>query len=77
MTDEDITKLASRLTKTLATKEDLNGVEKRLNSKLDALNDKANTILEYADNIEEIVQDHEKRLKRVEAVPVVAHNLNK
>ncbi|OGE32904.1 hypothetical protein A3C59_01730 [Candidatus Daviesbacteria bacterium RIFCSPHIGHO2_02_FULL_36_13] len=93
MNDADITKLAAKLTKSLATqdnikeikddlkelatKTDLNMVKdniKRLEKKIDYLDDKTNVILNFAENVNE---DHEKRLKRIERVPVIAHQLKK
>lgn len=82
MTDKDITKLASRLTKSLATKEDIKNLElkvdihiKRLEKKIDYLDAKTDTILEFAEAVDETTVDHEKRLKRIEAVPVIAHQI--
>lgn len=74
MNDQDITKLLSKLTKSLATKEDIvdlemrlghkiNNLEMRLGNKIDDLNDKADTILKFAEAVEEPTIDHEKRLK--------------
>ena len=47
---------------------------KRLEKKIDYLDDKTNVILNFAENVNE---DHEKRLKRIERVPVIAHQLKK
>lgn len=73
MTDKDIVKLASRLTESLATKDDL----KRLEGKIDELNIKTDTILEFAEEVDKTVYDHEERLKNIEAVPVIAHQIKR
>ena len=82
MTDEDVNKLVSKLSKSLATKEDIREVkvdiqrlETRLGKKMDELNVKADTIMEFAEAVDETTSDHEKRLKRIEAVPVIAHQI--
>ena len=82
MTDEDIAKLASQLTESLATKQDISDVkqdikrlEERLGAKIDELEGKVDVILTYADGINESVEDHEKRLKNIETVPAIAHDL--
>lgn len=108
MTNGDIAKLVSRLSKSLATKEDikelstkddLRKLENRLESrieevdsrlgrkivdlginlgkKIDELNVKADTIMQFADEGDKTTADHEKRLKRIEAVPVIAHQIKK
>ena len=79
MTDKDIIKLAAKLTKSLATSDDIREVKeeirqvkeqmatkgelKKVKEKVDYLNDKTSVILELVENINE---DHEKRLKRLE-----------
>lgn len=82
MTDEDINKLASKLTQSLATKDDLRdlatkkelrnlatrGDINRLEKKIDELDKKADSILEFADGVDDDLQDHKKRLKRLEAI---------
>jgi hypothetical protein len=80
MTDEDITKLANKLTVNLATKEDLkllatNVDLKRLEVKIDELDAKTDVILSYASGIDEVSEEHGKRLKRIESLPTVAHEL--
>lgn len=102
MNDEDVAKLVSKLSKSLATKDDikelatkvdLNRLESRidevdsrlgrkitnlginLGKKIDELNKKADTIMEFAEAVDETTADHEKRLKRIEAVPVIAHQI--
>ncbi len=95
MTDEDINKLASRLTKSLATKEDLEPfatkddlksfatkddikrLERRLERRIDNLDKKADSILEFADAVDETVTNHDKRLKRIESIPVIAHHIKR
>jgi len=81
MNDKDINKLAAKLTKTLVTKDYLDEVVERLATKddlkqlvtkkdLKRLEEKADGILELVENINE---DHEKRLKRLEKqAPAVA-----
>lgn len=71
MTDEDINKLVFRLTKSLATKEDI----KRLEGKIEELDEKTDIILEFAEAVDETTTDHEKRLRRIESVPAIAHNI--
>ena len=71
MNDEDIAKLAAKLTVTLATKEDI----EKLDKKIDKLNQKADTILNFAEEVDNSVFDHEERLKRIESIPMVAHEL--
>lgn len=83
-TKEDLKDLATKEDlRVLATKEDLNVVRlelkgvvkeevKRLEVKIDELDKKADVILNYADNISETVDDHEKRLKRIESLPIIA-----
>lgn len=89
MTDKDLVKLLSKLTGSLATKEDvisvredvssvredIKGVEVRLGKKLNELNIKADTIMEFAEEVEKITSNHEKRLKRIETIPVIAHQI--
>lgn len=93
MTDKDITKLASKLTQSLATKEDLkelatkedikrlekkiDEVDKRLGNKIDEVDKKASSIMEFASGIDETTTNHEKRLKRIEQIPAVAHQIKK
>ena len=73
MTDEDITKLASKLTDSLATKKDL----QKLENKMDELKDKVDTILEFTEGLDETATDHEKRLKKIDSIPVIAHQIKK
>ncbi|MEK7616431.1 MAG: hypothetical protein AAB414_00045 [Patescibacteria group bacterium] len=82
MNDSDINKLAAKLTKSLAIKDDLKELAtkedlKKLERKIDELDGKADTILEFAEAVDETVSGHEKRLKRIEAVPVIAHQIKK
>lgn len=84
MTDKDIAKLASKLTLSLATKGDIkkleskmDDVDARLGGKMDELDKKADIILEFAEAVDETTADHEKRLKRIEAIPVIAHQIKK
>lgn len=72
MTDEDVAKLVSRLVGSLATKDDI----KRLEGKIDNLDDKTDTILEFAEAVDETTADHEKRLKQIEATPIIAQQIN-
>lgn len=64
MNDADITKLAAKLTVSLATKADI----KRLEEKID-------TVLKYAEAVDETTDNHEKRLKTIERIPIIAHEL--
>ena len=91
MADDDITKLIAGLTKSLVTKddirelatkedvrvvkEDIRRLETRLVKKMDELNTKADTIMEFADEGDKIAVDHEKRLKKIENIPVIAHQI--
>lgn len=87
MNDEDIAKLAARLTTSLATKDDIrdlkgdiNGLKvdiKRLEVKIDKVDQKADTILQFAEAVDEIVDKHEKKLRRIESIPVIAHEIRK
>ncbi len=94
MNDDDIAKLATKLTQSLATKDDikmlqgdikmlqgdikmLQGDIKRLETKIDEVDHKADVILKYADGIEETVVDLDKRVNKIEAIPLIAHNINK
>lgn len=84
MTDKDITKLAAKLTKSLATQENVSEIKneiaevkekvqevyRKLDKRIAIVEEKADGILELVDNINE---DHEKRLKRLEkSVPAAA-----
>lgn len=78
MTDEEITKIALKLSKAVVTKEDLNDLAtkediKKLETKIDEVDSKADIILSLVDGIDEVTGDHEKRLKRIEALPVITH----
>lgn len=77
MTDEDISKLAAQLTQNLATKEDLVNLEGRLTGLIEEVDHKTEMILSVVDKVDETVDDHEKRLKKIEAIPTIAHSLNK
>ena len=84
-TKDDLERFATKDDlKGFATKDDIEGaradiknLEQKLSKKIDILDHKTDKILEYASNIEEDVSNHEKRLKRIESVPVVAHELKK
>lgn len=71
MTDEEINKLALKITANVATKEDIQSLKQDLGR----LEDKMDTILELAEGTEEEVQAHEKRLKYIERIPAIAHEL--
>lgn len=96
MTDEDVSKLISKLIKFLATREDIELLAtkenlqmlatkedlkslatkedtRKLASEIKKLNTKANTILEFAEAVDENVADHSKRLNRIEAVTIFTH----
>lgn len=75
MNDEDIAKLAAKLGEVIASKEDLNVGLNKVETKIEEVNQKADLILKYADGIDDSVTDHEKRLKAIESVSVVAHEL--
>ncbi len=62
MNDQDISKLAAKLTESLVAKEDIN----RLENEIKKLDKKADTILEFAQAVDEEVDNHEKRLTKVE-----------
>ena len=47
----------------------------KLGKKLDELNTKADTIMEFAQAVDETATDHEKRLKRIETVPAILHQI--
>lgn len=46
-------------------------------SDLKKLDKKADGILEYAHNVDAVVDSHEKRLTKIERVPIIAHALKK
>lgn len=73
MTDDDITKLVAKLIVSLATKADI----KRLEKKIDDLDKKADTILEHSEAVDEGVDKHEKRLRNIERIPIIANELKK
>lgn len=51
MDDQDIAKLASKLTESLTTKDDLKQLEGRLGVKIDLVNEKVDGILKFAEAI--------------------------
>ena len=55
----------------------LKTVANKLSAQIKEVNEKADTILKYADEIEKTTDDHEKRLNRIEVVPVIAHEIDK
>ena len=65
MTDKKLTSLITNLTKDLATKKDIGRIE-----------EKVDTLLRYADAIEETTADHEKRLIKIESIPTIACKLH-
>lgn len=112
MTDKDIARLASRLSRSLVTKEDIKDLVtkkdiedfvtkedikglvtrdeierleaeikklaskediKRLEGKINQLDKKADSIMEFADEVDKTTSDHEKRLKRIEKGSLTAH----
>ncbi|MFA5933585.1 MAG: hypothetical protein WCV81_05720 [Microgenomates group bacterium] len=100
MNDADIAKLAAKLMVSVATKEDLKSLatkedikmlegriddlDTKLSKKINVLDKKIDIVLEYAQNIDETVHNHEKRLseacdlmilRNIERIPVVAHEL--
>lgn len=84
MNDADITKLAAKLTVSLATKDDIKMLEGKIDStnsklgkKIDILDKKIDKVLEYAQAIDETVGKHEKRLRNIERIPIIAHELKK
>lgn len=48
-----------------------------LQSGMDELNKKSDGILEFAEGVDDDLQDHKKRLTKIERIPVIAHELNK
>ena len=91
MTDEDINKLAAKLTKSLATKEDLESLVtkedlkylatkediKRLEKKIDDVDKKASSIFVFAEGVDEVSTDHERRLNELESISTIAHQIKK
>ncbi len=69
MNDDDITKLATKLSESLATKDDLKNLATKKD--LEQLEHKVDVILEFATAIEETTSDHEKRLKKLESTPSI------
>lgn len=51
--------------------EKLDGLEEGV-SKLDK---KTDTILKFAEEVDKVAFDHEKRLRKIESIPVIAQNL--
>lgn len=51
----------------------IDGVEIRLGDKIDELNIKADTIMKFANEVDKITLDHEKRLKRTESITAITH----
>lgn len=82
-TKEDLNRFATKEDlKNLATKGDLKNLEikldkrvEKLESKMDELNSKTDTILEFAEAIEETTANHEKRLTKIESMPTIAHQI--
>lgn len=77
MNDADITKLAAKLTVSLATKEDIQQLEKKLTQMINKLDKKADTILQFAEEVDDVTVDHEQRIKKLESIPVITHQLKK
>lgn len=84
MSDEDIAKLAARLTKSLATKEDIKDLKtelkadlKRLDGKIDEVDKNVRTVLEFAEAVDETTTGLDKRLRAVERIPAIAHQIKK
>lgn len=85
MNDDDITKLAAKLTASLATKDDIKDIKsdigdirsdiKGLEEKIDDLDQKADTILQFTEAVDETTDDHEERLRNIEHIPVIVHEL--
>ena len=55
----------------------LNEKVDNLQSGMNGLNKKADQIFKYSAEVDEDLQDHKKRLTRIERVPVIAHEINK
>lgn len=75
MNDEDINKLAAKLTVSLATKEDLKQLKDDLQSDIKRLEDKIDTVLQFAEAVDETTTDLSNKVKRIESIPVIAHEL--
>lgn len=78
MNDKDIAKLATQLMVSLATKEDIQSLKtdiKSLEGKIDDLDQKADTILQFAEAVDETTTLLDRRISKIEAVPIVAHEL--
>lgn len=80
MNDEDITKLAAKLTQSLATKDDISELKNDI-TKLAAqadflrLEEKVDEILKHVEGLGDTDDDHEIRLKRIENIPTIAQQL--
>lgn len=70
---EDIVGVKENLT---GVKEDLRKLEIKLETKIDNLDKKFEVLLTYIDGVDEVTTDHEKRLKKIESIPVVSQELN-
>lgn len=71
MNDKDIAKLAAKLTISLATKDDI----KRLEKKIEDLDQKTDTILQFAEAVDKTADNYGKRLRSIERIPIIAHEL--
>ncbi len=58
-------------------KDDIKRIERKFGDKFKELNEKADTILEFAEHVDETVFEHEKKLKDIGKIPVIAHELRK
>lgn len=55
------------------------GLDEKVNglkSDIKELDKKADVILKFAQEVDDDLQDHKKRLTRIERIPVIAHTLN-
>lgn len=78
MNDDEIAKLAAQLTVSLATKDDIKDLKtdiEKLERKIDNLDQKANTILEFAEAVDETTTSLNQRLRKVESISIIAHEL--
>lgn len=78
MNDDEVTKLAAKLTVSLATKDDIKDLKtniKRLERKIDDLDQKADTILQFAEAVDETTTEIDQRVRGMESIPVIAHEL--
>ena len=62
---------------TIVVRKEIKDALKPVKKGLKGLHGKADGIMEYLENVDKVVDNHEKRLKKIERISVIAHELNK